>query len=42
MLLRIPEVQKELSLNDEQKDQINALLGSAGLRGQINFQDLQT
>jgi hypothetical protein len=42
MLLRIPEVQKELSLSDEQTDQISALLEKArASRGQINFQDLQ-
>ncbi len=46
MLLGIPEVQKELNLNDDQKKQIDALLGAARDKvraaiGQVNFQDLQ-
>ncbi|MEI8373608.1 MAG: hypothetical protein WCJ35_12345 [Planctomycetota bacterium] len=46
MLLGIPEVQKELNLSDDQKKQVDTLLGDAREKmrasfGQVNFQDLQ-
>jgi Spy/CpxP family protein refolding chaperone len=44
-LLAMPEVQKELGLNDEQKtklqDLVNDLRQQAGGRGGVNFQELQ-
>jgi hypothetical protein len=47
MLLGIPEVQKELNLNDDQTKQITTLLTDAREKmrasfGQVNFQELQT
>jgi Spy/CpxP family protein refolding chaperone len=47
MLLRIAEVQRELNLSSEQKQQIETLLADAVQKvrvslGQVNFQDLQT
>jgi len=46
MLLRMPEVQKELNLSDDQKKQIETLLADAMQQarasfGQVNFQELQ-
>jgi Spy/CpxP family protein refolding chaperone len=46
MLLTIPEVQKELNLNDDQKKQIETLTREAREKlrasfGQVNFQELQ-
>ena len=47
MLLGIPEVQKELNLSDDQKKDVDALLGDVREKmrasfGQVNFQDLQS